>query len=87
MPISSTSLVERIARVLAGRAASSNAGGDDSSAGPTVDETWRDHQGDALAILHTLREPDQAMADAGDAAIWEQMVRAALTDAEADAAL
>ena len=84
MPVSSTSLVERIARVLAGRAASSNAEGDDPSAGPTVDETWQDHQGDALAILHTLREPDERMAEAGDAVVWEQMVRAALGDAEAD---
>ncbi|MGE0179316.1 MAG: hypothetical protein AB7O91_05800 [Sphingomonas sp.] len=87
MPISSTSLIERIARILAGRAASSNAAGDDPSAGPTVDETWRDHRGDALAILHTLREPDERMAAAGDAAVWERMVRAALADADADAAL
>ena len=85
MPVSTMPLVERIARVLAGRAASSNAEGDDPSAGPTVDETWREHRGDALAILHTLREPDETMAAAGDAAVWEQMVRAALSDAEADA--
>ena len=87
MPVSSLPLVERIARVLAGRAASSNAEGDDPSAGPTVDETWRDHEDDALAILHTLREPDETMAAAGDAAVWEQMVQAALDHAEADAAL
>ena len=85
MPVSTLPLVERIARILAGRAASSNAEGDDPSAGPTVDETWRDYRDDALAILHTLREPDERMAAAGDPEMWERMVRAALNDAEAEA--
>jgi len=79
MPVSSLTLVERIARVLAGRAESSNAEGDDSSAGPTVDETWHEYMDDALAILRTLREPDQVMAAAGDAETWERMVEAALS--------
>jgi hypothetical protein len=57
MPVSHLTLVERIARVLAGRALSSNAKGDDPSAGPSVDETWHEHIDDALAILRTLREP------------------------------
>ena len=87
MPVSTMPLAERIARILAGRAASSNAEGDDPSAGPTVDETWRDHRDDALAILHTLREPDERMASAGDAEMWERMVQAALGEAEAGATL
>lgn len=78
MPVSNLTLVERIARVLAGREISSNAEGDDPSAGPNVDEEWHEHVGDALAILHTLREPDQVMAAAGDADVWERMVEAAL---------
>jgi len=78
MPISSLTLVERIARVLAGRALSSNAEGDDPSAGPSVDETWHEHVDDALAILRTMREPDPHMAAAGDVHIWERMVEAAL---------
>jgi hypothetical protein len=42
MPVSNLTLVERIARVLAGRALSINAHGDDPSAGPNVDETWHE---------------------------------------------
>jgi hypothetical protein len=78
MPVSSTSIVERIARVIAGRVASINAEGDDPSAGGRVDATWRDYQEDARSILRTLREPDPDMAAAGDADIWERMVLAAL---------
>lgn len=78
MPVSNLTLVERIARVLAGRDHSINAEGDDPSAGPTVDETWHEHVDDALAILRTMREPDRIMAEAGDAAVWERMVEAAL---------
>jgi len=78
MPVSNLTLVERIARILAGRSLSSNAEGDDPSAGPSVDEAWHEYVDDALAILHTLREPDPVMAAAGDVAIWERMVEAAL---------
>lgn len=78
MPVSNLTLVERIARVLAGRDHSLNAEGDDPSAGPTVDETWHEYTEDALAILRTMREPDQVMAAAGDAGTWERMVEAAL---------
>jgi len=78
MPISSTSIVERIARVIAGRVASINAEGDEKSAGDRVDATWRDYREDARSILRTLREPDPAMAKAGDADMWERMVLAAL---------
>jgi hypothetical protein len=78
MPISSLTLVERIARVLAGRELSSNADGDDPSAGPNVDETWHEHVEDAQSILRTMREPDRNMASAGDPEVWERMVEAAL---------
>ena len=78
MPISSTPAVERIARVIAGRVLSINAEGDDPSAAERVDSAWQDYRQDALAILRTLREPDPAMAAAGDAAMWERMVLAAL---------
>jgi len=78
MPVSNTSIVERIARVIAGRVVSINADGADPSAGPRVDEIWRDYVGDALSVLRTLREPDQIMAEAGDVATWERMVVAAI---------
>ena len=78
MPVSSTNIVERIARVIAGRVVSINAGGDDPSAGERVDAIWRDYRGDALSILRTLREPDPAMAEAGDLQIWDRMIEAAL---------
>jgi hypothetical protein len=78
MPVSNLTLVERIARVLAGRELSINAAGDDPSAGPSVDEVWHQYTDDALAIVRTMREPDRVMAAAGDAEIWERMVEAAL---------
>jgi hypothetical protein len=78
MPVSNLTLVERIARVLAGRELSINADGDDPSAGPNVDEEWHKHTDDALSILRTMREPDPVMAAAGDVEIWERMVEAAL---------
>lgn len=78
MPVSATRLVERIARVLAGCALSSNADGDDPSAAESVDSAWRGYEKDARAIVHTLREPDGTMAEAGDVAVWERMVEAAL---------
>jgi hypothetical protein len=78
MPVSNLTLVERMARVLAGRALSSNAEGDDPSAGPNVDEEWQDYVDDALSILRTMREPDPVMAAAGDPDMWERMVEAAL---------
>jgi hypothetical protein len=43
-----------------------------------VNEEWHNHVDDALAILRTLREPDQVMAAAGEPDIWERMVEAAL---------
>lgn len=78
MPESNTPLVERVARVLAGAAHSSNADGSDPSAGDKVDLVWPEHLNQALAVLHTMREPDEAMSAAGDAEIWRNMVEAAI---------
>lgn len=78
MPESNRPLVERVARVLAGAALSSNANGSDPSAGDKVDKAWREHVNDALAVLHTAREPDEAMAAVGDADMWRNMVEAAI---------
>ena len=82
MDIAHTTAAERIARVLAGQRLSANADGFTPSAGTGVDETWRDHLGEALAVLNTLREPDRAMAAAGDLAIWSRMIDAAIAQAE-----
>jgi hypothetical protein len=83
MPVSNTSLVERIARVIAGRVVSANAEGNEISAGPIVDSVWPDYRDDAVSVIRTLREPDPAMAQAGDVAIWERMIEAALAEADA----
>ena len=80
MPVSNTSLVERIARVIAGRVVSVNAEGHEVSAGPLVDSIWRDYRDDAVSVIRTLREPDPAMAQAGDVATWERMIEAALAE-------
>jgi hypothetical protein len=85
MPVSNTSLVERIARVIAGRIVSANADGGQTSAGLIVDSVWRNYRGDALSVIRTLREPDPAMAEAGDVDIWERMIEAALAEADAEA--
>ncbi len=78
MPVSETPLVERVARVLAGAKVSSNAEGGDSHAGPEVDAHWRDHVNEALAVLHTMREPDEKMAAEGDVGTWSRMVETAI---------
>jgi hypothetical protein len=80
MPVSEKPIVERIARVLAGAAHSSNAEGSDPSAGEKVDLAWPEHVNQALAVLHTMREPDERMAAAGDAGIWSRMVETALEE-------
>ncbi|HET9813100.1 MAG TPA: hypothetical protein VFP57_05540 [Sphingomicrobium sp.] len=82
MPVSEQPLVERIARVLAGAALSSNAEGSDPSAGDKVDRVWREHVNQALAVLHTMREPDERMAAAGDAGQWTSMIETAIAEAE-----
>ncbi len=70
--------IERVARVLAAQRLSANARGHEASAAPDVDDAWPDYRDDAIALLKTLREPDRIMARAGDAAIWERMILAAL---------
>jgi hypothetical protein len=82
MDIAHTPAVERIARVLTGMLVSANGEGDNASASDLVDRLWREHVPDAVAVLKTLREPSQAMAAAGDAAVWERMVLAAIEEAE-----
>jgi hypothetical protein len=78
MPESNRPLVERIARVLAGASFSANAEGSDRHAGGKVDLAWREHMNQALAVLHTAREPDEAMAAVGDVGTWRNMVEAAI---------
>ena len=80
MPVSEQPIVERVARVLAGEAHSSNAEGSDPSAGEKVDLVWHEHVNQALAVLHTLREPDERMAAAGDTEVWRRMVEAAIDE-------
>jgi hypothetical protein len=80
MPVSEQPLVERIARVLAGAAHSSNAEGSDPSAGEKIDKVWREHVNQALPVLHTMREPDEEMASAGDPDVWRKMVEAAIAE-------
>jgi len=82
MPVSEQPLVERVARVLAGAAHSSNAEGSDPSAAEKVDLVWKEHVNQALAVLHTMREPDEAMAGVGDAETWSRMVEKAIDSAE-----
>ena len=78
MPVSEKPLAERIARVLAGAAHSSNAEGSDPSAAEKIDLVWHEHMNQALAVLHTMREPDEDMAAAGDPDVWRRMVEAAI---------
>ena len=78
MPESNCPLIERIARVLAGAAFSSNAEGSNPSAAEEVDAAWPEHVNQALAVLHTMREPDEAQAAAGDPVMWRNMVEAAI---------
>lgn len=78
MPTSATPAIERIARVLAGRQLSHNGEGSDPHAAAAVDASWHEHVDDAYAILNTLREPDSAMASAGDVVIWRKMIGAVL---------
>ena len=87
MDVSATPIAERIARVLAGVTLSANGEGAEESAARAVDDIWRDHLDQARAVLRTLREPDQAMAAAGDVAVWEKMVLAAIDGATPNARL
>ena len=85
MPVSEQPLAERIARVLAAAAHSSNAEGSDPSAGDKVDMVWREHLNQAVAVLHTMREADAQMAAAGDPDTWRRMVEVAIEEADVTA--
>lgn len=78
MPVSNTPLIERVARVLAGSAHSSNALGGDPSAAEKIDAVWHEHLNEALAVLRTMREPDGAMVAVGDEEAWSRMIDAAI---------
>lgn len=78
MDIATTGAIERIARVLAGQRLSANADGDDAHAASAVDSQWHEFEDDAIAVLKTLREPDAEMERAGDIAVWQRMIAAAL---------
>jgi hypothetical protein len=80
MPVSEQPLLERVARVLAAAAHSSNAEGSDPSAAEKIDLVWREHVNEALAVLHTMREPDAEMAAAGDPEVWRNMVEVAISE-------
>ena len=82
MNVSNRTIVERIARVLAGQHYSANADGDQPSASDEVEAAWPHFVDDAVAVLKTMREPDAQMAQVGDLAVWERMIRAALPDGE-----
>jgi len=73
-------MIERIARVLAGSEASANADGNDRHAAREVDEHWRDHRNQAMAILHVMREPDAAVTDENDALVWRRLIEAAIAN-------
>lgn len=81
MDISLTPALEAIARVLAAQRLSANARVQQPSAASDVDDAWPDCRDDAIAVLKTLRKPDVAMAEAGDARIWERMILAPLGQA------
>ncbi len=82
MNVSNSKIVERIARVLAGQRYSANADGNQLSAAHEVEAEWPHFVDDAVAVLKTMREPDEQMAEAGDVAIWERMILAALPEGE-----
>lgn len=74
-------MIERIARVLAGQHFSRNAAGaapEGEHASELVDIQWRDFVPDAVAVLKTMREPDDAMKAADPSGHWNTMIGAAL---------
>ncbi|WP_407695449.1 hypothetical protein [Sphingomonas edaphi] len=73
-------LLERIARVLAGAELSANAEGTNRHAADAVDDHWRDHLNQAMAILHTMREPDPGVTDPSEAAAWRKLVDSAIAN-------
>jgi hypothetical protein len=78
MPESNCPLVERIARVLAGAAFSSNAEGSNPSAAEEVDAAWPEHVNQAHAQLHPMREPDEPQPAAGEPVMCRNIDEAAI---------
>ena len=87
--IALTPAAERIARVITAVPLSPNGegpSGTDRAVADEVDAHWREALSRAEAVLRTLREPTQAMVEAGRSAgsdpaqIWSAMVRAAITE-------
>jgi len=83
MDVATTALAERVARALAGLDHSANADGVEASASVSVDETWRAYLEQADAVLRTIREPSEAMARAGNPAVWSTMIEVAIEESEA----
>jgi hypothetical protein len=81
-------IIERVARVLAGQYYSRNAEGhapEGSAVSDLVDARWPDFRHEAMAVLKTLREPDEPMIAAArglqdPAQIWDAMMRAAIDE-------
>ena len=82
MDVANTPAAERIARVLAGWKISANGAGAEESASALIERAWKDHLPDAAVVLRTLREPSPKMAAAGDPAVWERMILAAIEEAK-----
>lgn len=82
MDVATTTLVERIARALAGLDHSANADGVEQSAAISVDETWQAYLPQASAVLRTIREPSQKMSVDGDPQVWAAMVELAIQEAD-----
>jgi len=82
MTVSKQDIVERIARVLAGQRLSANADGEQHSASEEVEASWPGYVDDAVAVLKTMREPDETMAAVGDIENWQKMIGAAIPDGE-----
>ena len=76
MPVAHTTTIERIARVFAARGRANDAS--EGLAPIGGNENWPMFAQDAIAVLKALREPDAAMAAAGDVDIWRRMVCVAL---------
>ena len=74
-------IIERVARVLAGQYYSRNALGEAhaDSAAAVVDMQWSDFVDDAVAVLKTLRDPRPALGESG-IVTWQAMIEAALDD-------
>lgn len=63
-------LVERLARYLATL--------EPDAANPS--DAWADHIETAASLLAVIKDPDAAMEEAGDGAVWRRMIDAALVN-------